>query len=173
MKKKYINEINNIEDILKGKYKELQDILDSNSGNKNIIYIENITNEIENMEKEINELKIKNREDDNIIKNKTYKTCNHKNIDIREKKDNILSINDKKDFSDIETSISILKNIEEMEDGLNKHIELIKKQLNIFMKKDLNNYIKLIMDLNKISSKILLFKNNYIDYKTENTEFIK
>lgn len=170
MKKKYIDEINDIENILKGKRNELQEILESDEDNKNITYIEYLANDIEQMENKIKEIKIKNEKNDNIFKNKSFNEISnikHINVKNEEKKD--LEIEKEVDFLSIkEKNNNLLDYIKNMEKDFNKNIEIIKKQLIYIRKekdeKDINIlYFRLIKDLNKISNKILLLKNNYID----------
>lgn len=224
MKIKYKDEIDNIKEILKGKYKELQDILDSDL-DKDIVYIDKLNDEIEDMEKEVKNLKKKLNEDNNVIQKSEYKDhqeyseclnndkcyneiCKYKHSNVwdpfknkkecincksgkcnkidkkykhineedenydnihLEKEIDILDIgNNKKNSLNTEKPILCCKNdIEKMEIQANEYIELIKKDLDVLIKKDdiyLYNYINFKMNLNKISSKILLFKNNYIDY---------
>lgn len=174
-----INEINNIEEILKGKYKELQDILDSDL-DKDIIYIDRLNEEIEDMEKEIKELsKYPKCENNDEILNSSFKNKkekynvnekdeNYNNIQL-EKELDILEIGNNKYHSlNVKTSNLYCKNdIERMENQINEYIEFIKNNLDVLLKKnDINlyNHINLKTTLNKISSRILLFKNNYTDY---------
>lgn len=174
MKKKYMDEINDIENILKGKRNELQEILESDEDDKNIIYIEYLANDIEQMENNIKEIKIKNEGNDNIFKNKSFNEISnnkhineHINVKNEEKKD--LEIEKEVEFVSIkEKNNNLLDYIKNMEKDFNKNIEIIKKQLIYIRKekdeKDINIlYLGLIKDLNKISNKILLLKNNYID----------
>lgn len=162
MKNKYKNITkDDLEEIKKGKFKEIQDILDSNSDDKNTS-IDKLYREIEDIEKEIDDLKTKLYNHNNEYPNK------YENSECNSEKSNFKNIN--------EDNIRIEKNnfenkldIEKMEIELNEYIKLIKDELDFIINNnnnDLYKYkiIKLKMDLNKISSDILLFKYNFIDY---------
>lgn len=167
MKINYGNEIKNISSLLEGKYKERQDILD-NLENINISYFEILDKEIEDMEKELEKLKIKN---DNNYNNK------NKELEIKDNIEHIintLKISKNCKFQEITNNDKYIKkdeknkcknNINKMVYESEKYINTIKQKLEIRNKDnkdlDLNNYVKLITDLNKILSNIKLFEENY------------
>lgn len=163
MKNKYKNitkEIHDREEIKKGIFKEIQDILESTNSNLNNkeIRIDKLYQEIEVIEKEIDSLKINLYDGNNEYSNKD------ENVECYSEKTKCKNINED-NIDNFQKKIDI----EKMEIELNEHIKLIKDELDFFIKKnnnDLYKYkiLKLKMDLNKLSSNILLFKYNFIDY---------
>lgn len=176
MKNKYKDNIKNNEEIKSCKFKQIQDILESNLYDEttkktliNDIYIE-IEDIDKDIKKDIDKLNIEENKECNEKHRNSESKCKHsnqekiynnkvnKNIILEKKKD----INDSRNFLDI-------KNIDK---EINEYINIIKDELDIIVRNNnknnsetyLYNVIKLKMDLNKISSDILLFKYNYLDY---------
>lgn len=166
MKINYENEIKNISSLLEGKYKERQDILD-NLENINISYFETLDKEIEDMEKDLEKLKIKN--DNNYNKNKELEIkYNNEHIinSIKiSKNDNFQELTNNDKYIEKDEKNKCKNNINNMVYESEKYINTIKQKLEIINKGnkdiDLNSYVKLITDLNKILSNIKLFEENY------------
>lgn len=143
-------QINIDEDILMCKYKELDNILNSNI-NKNEVYIEYLTNDIEKIEEELKNLKkISNKKaslSENVINNLHKDLRNDDNINCK----NISPICDLEDA------------INKMISFLNADAELIKNEIdqNITNKE---NVIRLKNNINNIICKAFLFKENFNDY---------
>lgn len=161
IKDKYNKEIYDNEEIKKCKIKEIQDILDSNLDNKDYL-INKLYNEIDDIEKNIVNLKLRLNEIDN--ENFTLKNnlVYEENGDIKNKKHVNIEI---REINNCENNL----NIKEVENKLNEIIKLIKDELDNIIKNNYNNetclhnVVSLKMQLNKISSDIFLFKCNYID----------
>lgn len=158
-------QIDEAQDFLNSKYKELDDILNSNNINEN--YIDFLNCEIDILEKELNILKEKNKYKSNIEKPINNKTLiNNENNDIKEivfKDKKLENINNKEN-----DNIYILKNIvDNMENKLTEDSILIKEELNKFIKsnnKNKNHIIEIKKDINNILYKVHLFKSNLYDY---------
>jgi hypothetical protein len=161
IKDKYNKEIYDNEEIKKCKIKEIQDILDSNLDNKDYL-INKLYNEIDDIEKNIVNLKLRLNEIDN--ENFTLKNnlVHEENGDIKNKKHVNIEI---REINNYKNNL----NIKEVENKLNENIKLIKDELDIIIKNNYNNetclhnVVSLKMQLNKISSDLFLFKCNYID----------
>lgn len=162
MIKKYINnniekQIQDTQDFLNSRYKELDDILNSKT-QINDDYIDYLTNDIEKMEKEIKILKNKiknNKHNEILIENKDTFSNNANNINLNSKDDSI-----KNNEYILETIINNM--VEEMD----QKTKLIKKELDIIIKNDnkkQNIIIDLKKDINSINSKTYLFKHNFYD----------
>lgn len=168
--------IQDSEDFLNVRYKELDDILNSNT-NKNNEYIEYLNNEIDILEKELKFLKKqKNLEKDNkknnkesVINNRHEKVIDEENvIDTNlDNKDKTLKNNNK--YINHENSLPIYKLeniIDNMITDLDEKAVLIKKEIDIVMKMDNNKQniiINLKKDLNNIICKAKLLKYNFYD----------
>lgn len=158
-------QIEEAQDFLNSKYKELDDILNSNNINEN--YIDFLNYEIDILEKELNMLKNKNKYKSNIEKPINNKILiNNENNDIKEivfKDKKLENINNKEN-----NNIYILKNlVNNMENKITEDSMLIKEELNKFIKSDnknKNHIIEIKKDINNILYKVHLFKNNLYDY---------
>lgn len=152
-------QIDETQEFLNSKYKELDDILNSNNINEN--YIDFLNNEIEKIEKELKILKEKNKNKSNIGPINNEILINSKNNHIKEKY--FKNINNKES-----NSIYILKDlVDNMENKLNEDSMLIKKELEKIIKSDEKNkshIIEIKKDINNILCKVLLFKYNLHDY---------
>lgn len=164
MKINYEHEIKNISSLLEGKYKERQDILD-NFENENMYYFEILDKEIEDMEEELKRLKLNNKNNLEIYDNNEENIIH--NLEISENCNKILEIttNDKIINN---KNIDLLKkqcknNIKKMVYESEKYINIIKQKIKLENNRsDFNNYfINLIIDLNRLLSKIKLFEYNY------------
>lgn len=162
MKINYEHEIKNITSLLEGKYKERQDILD-NFENKNMSYFEILDKEIEDMEEELKILKLNNNinnKDKLEIHDNNEENIIH-NLEISDNCNKFLEIttNENMDLLKKQCKNNIKKMVYESE----KYINIIKQKIKLENNcSDFNNYyINLIIDLNRLLSKIKLFENNY------------
>lgn len=162
MKINYEHEIKNITSLLEGKYKERQDILD-NFENKNMSYFEILDKEIEDMEEELKILKLNNNinnKDKLEIHDNNEENIIH-NLEISDNCNKFLEIttNENMDLLKKQCKNNIKKMVYESE----KYINIIKQKIKLENNcSNFNNYyINLIIDLNRLLSKIKQFENNY------------
>lgn len=168
MKINYEHEIKNISSLLEGKYKERQDILD-NFENKNMSYFEILDKEIEDMEEELKRLKLNNNinnKDKLEIHDNNEKNIIH-NLEISKNCNKFLEITTNEKIINNKNMDPLKKqcknNIKKMVYESEKYINIIKQKIKLENNRsDFNNYyINLIIDLNRLLSKIKVFENNY------------